>query len=85
VDLNITAAGGHDTVILNHVAGGTDKSAFPTSQFTVQMGPGHFDSLTVLSCSGDQAVFRDTAGDGALVRSNNHFISETDSGFSLII
>jgi hypothetical protein len=68
------------------VATSVDHSVIPIGQLGVEMGPGNRDSLTVLSCTGDQAFFQDTGGTNALlIKSGNHFTTEFDTGFSSII
>lgn len=82
----IYAGDGHDSVILDRVAAGLNKSVFPASQFYVDLGPGSSDALTAVACTGDQTTFADTGGsNGSLVRFGNHFSSEVDTGFSLVI
>jgi hypothetical protein len=82
----LSAGDGRDSVTLNRVASGLNKTVYPTSQFNVDMGPGNLDALTEISCTGDQAIIYDTGGsNGSLIRFGNHFSSESDYGFSSMI
>lgn len=86
VDFSIDGASGRDAISLYHVTAGTVDTIFPISHLSVDMGLGDFETLTAIGCSAVEGFFGDTGGhNGLLVRSGNHFTSETDTGFSLIV
>jgi hypothetical protein len=81
----LDAGSGRDTVVLNHVQSGTPGS---DGGIAVQMGPGSHDVLTVVLCSADMAAFADTSGtNGVLIwkHTANHFGTEADAGFQIVV
>ena len=78
----INAGDGRDSVVLSHVTAGALGSG---NVLSVEMGPGNPDILSVVSCTADQGLFSDIGGaNGLLMKSSNHFGSETDTGFSVV-
>jgi hypothetical protein len=83
VDFQVFAGDDRDAVFLNRVTAGIVDSVFPTGRIIMEMGPGNSDVLTAISCTADVALFRDSGGvNGLLLRFQNQFGSQTDSGFS---
>ncbi len=81
-NLEIEAGDGHDMLTLEHVTAGAIKTVFPNSVFTVDVGPGNGDLLSVTHCTGDQTTLQDTGGtNGLLIKSGNNFATEIDTGF----
>ena len=69
-NLEIEAGDGHDMLTLEHVTAGAIKTVFPNSVFTVDVGPGNGDLLSVTHCTGDQTTLQDTGGtNGLLIKS----------------
>ncbi len=75
--LDIGTGGGTDAVSLNKVNAGS-------SEMKVDVGPGNFDSLTVVNCTAGTGEFSDTGGtNGTIVGALNHFATlPVVAGFS---
>jgi len=77
-DLSVKTNGGTDAVSLNTVNVGSDDD------LSVDVGPGNYDTLSVVNCTAGSEVFSDTGGtNGTIVGALNHFAtSPVVSGFS---
>jgi hypothetical protein len=81
----LDAGSGRDVVVLNRVRSGASGSG---GGIAVEMGPGSHDVLTVVVCSADMAAFADTSGTGGVLvwkHTGNHFGSEVDAGFQIVV
>ena len=83
-DINIDAGDGIDVVTLIGVSAGTSGSG---NTLSVDMGTGRSNVLTVISSTADFANFTSEGSFGLLnfKHLGNHFGSETNSGFTVVV
>jgi hypothetical protein len=88
-DFILDANDGRDVVTLNRVSAGTKGSG---NVVGVEMGPGNYDSLAVVSCTADIGGFDDgvmfgsPGTNGVLTRAANHFfVADVNYGFAWVV
>jgi hypothetical protein len=84
-DFLLDAGAGRDVVTLDNVQ---CRGSSRFLEISVQMGPGSHDILSVVACVAANGTFMDRGStDGMLVwkHGGNHFGTETDAGFQIVV